>query len=368
MNVLNPIWAILGVAPFFALIEPSSGKISPELYDYMVQDVCLDDQDLVTADDPLICKKRRNIRVGEQLPYLLTDSDLSNNMTYQAMASFPVHGTDGTIKILYPKLNQGPFSSKFRMTGFSDSRDGYDLADISHTRFASFIRTSDGGCFDQIWSSTGQIDVPAKRAGGWLLFPYKTPPSQWGKSESERIRTYKVQLTKGKTACKNGSSLGVTFWTRPAGFKFQTGKTLTAITSSHFASHSLSKANNALERFHFTREYGFTRWEAWIPQKRCVKERGKLAVECFPERSSYPISLAGRCNAHNAGITGVSGLDRWGKQDWVRVDCRDLTNHIALEQPVTMMTGDMATTNGIRDIDMPKTIRAISNQVESPDG
>jgi hypothetical protein len=354
MNILSPSWAILAMAPFFALIEPPTSKISPELYDYMVQDVCLDDQNRVTAGDPLTCDKHRNIAIGEQLPYILTDTDLSNNMTYQAMASFPVYGTDGTIKILYPKLNQGPFSSDFRMTGFSDSRDGYDLADISNTRFASFIRTSDGGCFDQIWSSTGKIDTPAKRAGGWLLFPYKNPPSQWAESESERVRTYKVQLTKGKTGCNNGSSRGVTFWSRPTAFKFQTGKTLNAITSSHFASHNLSSANNALERFRFTREYGFTRWEAWIPQRRCLKERGELAPECFPGKSGYPISLSGRCNAHNAGVTGVSGLDRWGKQDWVRVDCRDLTNHIALKEPIRMMTENMATTNGIRDIDMPK--------------
>lgn len=341
---------------FFAVsAAPAPGKISEELYDYLVQDVCLGNQGHITAKDPLTCTSRRNIALGEPSPYLLTDTDYSNKMTYQAMNSIPVRGTDGTIRILYPKLNQGPFGKDFRMTKYIQSSDGYDLADISNSKFVSFIRTSDGGCFDQIWSRTGRRSTVRERAGGWALFPFATPPSQWAPSQSTIIKTHKIQLTKGQPGCKNGSSRGITFWSKPAPAIFNTGKSVTTITSSHFANANLSLTNNALERFYFSREYGFTRWEAWIPQKRCISERKQDPAICFPGRADYPPSIDGRCNRNNKGVTGISGLDRWGNQDWIRVDCRDMTNHIALDQPTRLLTADMANTNGISDIDMRAT-------------
>jgi hypothetical protein len=355
MHIIKPVIAAAASISIVAPAAPVGKRISPELYDYLVQDVCIDDAGSITAEDPITCAKRRDIMLGEKSPYLLTDTDTSNNATYQAMNSVPVRGTDGSIRILYPKLNQGPFDKSFRMTRFTESVDGYDLADISNSDFVSMIRTSDGGCFDQIWSRTGKHQTVAQRAGGWALFPLATPPGQWLPSQSEIIRTHKVQLTSGLGHCKNGSSRGITYWTRAAPFVFNTGKTVSAITSSHFANARLSRVNNALERFYFSREYGFTRWEAWVPQQRCVKERGKTAAICFPGRADYPPSLHGRCNQNNKGSTGIAGLNRWGNQNWVRVDCRDLTNHIALDTPTRLMTRDMANTNGVRDIDTAAT-------------
>ncbi len=354
-NTLTPGRTALAGVLLVALsgsAEPGNSRISPELYDYLVQDVCLDDAGAVTSADPLTCEKRRNIALGEKSPYLLTDTDYARNMTFQAMNSLPVRGTDGTIRILYPKLNQGPFKTSFRMTGFVEAQDGYDLADISNSNFVSFIRTSDGGCFDQIWSRTGKRDTAAQRAGGWALFPLGSPPSQWAASQSAIIKTHKVQMTKGRKGCKNGSSRGITYWTHPAPAMFNTGKTVTAITSSHFANADLGRLDNALERFFFSREYGFTRWEAWVPQRRCVKDHGKTAAFCFPGRADEQRYLSARCNRNNAGNTGVPALNRWGNQNWVRIDCRDMTNHIALDEPQRLMTDAMANSNGVKDIEM----------------
>ncbi len=341
---------------------PQNSRISDELYDYLVQDVCLDKTGAVTSADPLTCTKRRNIAIGEKSPYLLTDTDYARNLTFQAMNSLPVRGTDGEVRILYPKLNQGPFDRNFRMTRFDEAEDGYDLADISHSRFVSFIRTSDGGCFDQIWSRTGMRDTVAQRAGGWALFPFGAPPSRWAASQSEIIETHKLQMTSDRPGCSNGSARGITFWTRPAPAVFNTGKTVTTITSSHFASADLTHQNNALERFFFSRAYGFTRWEAWVPQSRCLQDHGNTAAFCVPGRASDPRYLAGRCNRNNVGNTGVSGLNRWGNQNWVRVDCRDLTNHIALDVPQRLVDGAMANTNGVEDID----VRATSTDPGAP--
>lgn len=355
MHIIKLLIAASASASMIAPAGPATGRISPELYDYLVQDVCLDAEGRMTADDPLTCPRRRDIALGEKSPYLLTDTDHSNNATYQAMNSIPVRGADGAIRILYPKLNQGPFDKDFRMTRFVDSTDGYDLADISHSGFVSMIRTSDGGCFDQIWSRTGKPRNVAQRAGGWALFPFTPPPRQWARSNSANIQTHKVQLTPGLRDCKDGSSRGITYWTRAAPFVFNTGKTINAITSSHFANARLSRVNNALERFYFSREYGFTRWEAWVPQRRCFNERGDTAAICRPGDADYPPSLAGRCNRNTTGNSGIAGLNRWGGQNWVRVDCRDLTNHIALDQPVRLLTPAMANSNGVRDIDFAGT-------------
>ncbi len=47
--------------------------VASDTYDFLVQDVCLDDADRVLPDDPAACKKRRNLRIGESLPYVKID-------------------------------------------------------------------------------------------------------------------------------------------------------------------------------------------------------------------------------------------------------------------------------------------------------
>jgi len=56
----------------------------------------------------------------------------------------------------------------------------------------------------------------------------------------------------------SGSTRGV--WNPPALTTFEHApKPLFAIVTYHFAAKDLSQTNNALERYYFTREYGFTR-------------------------------------------------------------------------------------------------------------
>src|SRR6478672_7695739 len=45
------------------------------LIDYLVQDVCEDSAERAVAKDPASCPDRRDIRVGERTPYILTDYD-----------------------------------------------------------------------------------------------------------------------------------------------------------------------------------------------------------------------------------------------------------------------------------------------------
>lgn len=357
ITTLSANYAKSPTTPFSDRCAASSGcgvntaavaQSSSELYDYLVQDVCVDSSNNVISGDPLSCSVHRNINIGEPSPYIVTDFDKSNNnMTYSATNSIPVQGADGNTKVLISKSLAQNFNPGFAFS-FQEYRDGYDLIDISNSSYASYVRTSDGGCYDQIWSRTGSAANMASRAGGWILFPYANAPSAWPSSSSVNVKTYHVQLTPNRPGCTNGSSTGVTYWNNPNPFRFETNKVMTAIRSVHFASTQLGQSNNAMEKYYYTKEYGYTRWEAWIPQSRCFSERGSSAAACHPESSSYPLN--GRCSVLNTNSSPYPGLDTFGNQNWVMVDCRDQTNYISLSNPQIMLDDQMAQINGIVDI------------------
>lgn len=325
-------------------------QITAELYDYDVQDVCVNSANVATTEDPAYCSNRRNIELGEKSPYIVTDFLQSNeNITYQAGNSIPVLGMNGDTLVMTYKSLQGNFNSGYQFS-WVEGRDGFDLMNITDSSFTSFVRTFDPGCFDQIWSSNGQTYSMAIRAGGWINFPYYAPPSSWPATSNTELRTYHVQLTPSSgPPCTNGNALGRTFWNSPAPYRFETNKVLWAIRSDHFASSNLAAARNALERYYFTKEYGYTRWEAWMPQQQCFQERGQDNPICHPEWDSNVVTQ--RCKIMNVSATGVPGIDRWGNQNWVRVDCRDTTKFIALNTPQIMLAPQMANANGFNDID-----------------
>lgn len=323
----------------------------PQLLDYLIQDVCVNNSDQPIAGDPASCVTHRDVKIGEKIPYLVTDFDKNNgNSTYFSFSSFPVLGMDGTVKIMTSKSGQGNFDSNYYFS-FIPSRDGYDLADTTNSDFVSFIRTSDGGCYDQIWSHNGSAATMADRAGGWILFPFSGTPATWAQPSSAFVTTYHVQITPGISGCGNGNSAGVTYWNSPANYQFETGKVLSAIRSDHFASSALGSTNNALERYYYTREYGMTRWEAWIPLSRCNSTYGANSPRCTSwDAANY--ELQGRCSVMNVSSTGVPGLDMWGGQYWVRTDCRDETNYIPLNTPQLMLDNTMGQNDGYVDIDL----------------
>ncbi|MGE3680736.1 MAG: hypothetical protein AB7G93_03345 [Bdellovibrionales bacterium] len=311
------------------------------LLDFLISDVCVDAFDHPIDGDPAYCSRRRNLRIGEKIPYLVTDFDTRNNyITYSAMASMPVPGADGRLKVMAVKNLQTNFNSSFAFS-FVPSRDGFDLVDVFSSSYVSFIRTSDGGCYDQAWSSDGSFQ---NRSGGWILFPAYDPFAFPG-STSVNMTTHNISLS---GVCSGGHSQGTTYWNYPYYYTFETGKTLAAVKSYHFASSNLSSSGNALEMYYFTREYGFTRWEAWVPQSRCYSAYGSGDPRCNPTSSNN--FLSGRCWSLNVSATGNPAMDTWGGQTWVRVDCRDHTNYISLYTPSPMLDTAMAQNNGVVDI------------------
>ncbi len=303
--------------------------------DFLITDVCVDNNDSIVNGDPATCSRHRNVRIGERLPFLLTDMDKAvSNVRYQALSSVPIVGKDGTLKVLVTKHFQPQLSEDFKFSYSYDKRiTGYDLIDPNGST-ASFIRTSDGGCFDQIISTSSLL-----RRNGWILFGRDLK----GGSLNHNIRIDRIDPERPSNCQTSQDTSANTrdVWNPPVSFTFESGKTLGTIVSYHYAHKDFTRTANALERFFFTKEYGFTRWEAWIPLSRCLSENGDTAI-CHPEWSTN--ILKGRC-------TPTGGTDTWGNQTWIRVDCRDSTFHVNLKRPTIPVDLMMANTNGVLDLD-----------------
>lgn len=321
--------------------------------DYLVQDVCLDVQGQPIEGDPATCARRRDLRVGEPQRYILTDLDRASGTTFQAASSVPVREADGHLMVAVIKNLEGSFTPDYRFT-FSPLRDAFDLIDISHSGYASIVRTFDGGCFDQIFSRNGSRRTLEDRAGGWVLFPVGSVPDMWPAKSSLNLTTWRMQLTPGKAACADNQGAGVTSWEKPTLYTFETGKKLMAIRSDHFAAANLSQAENSFERNYFTTNYGLTRWEAWQTLAYCRKTLGKLNPGCRPADPANP--WHSRCTLLKESMTGLAGVAHIGGQTWVRVACRDQTNYISLRRPQLFFSPELGQGFNVADIDPARTV------------
>jgi hypothetical protein len=304
---------------------------------YAIQDVCVDSQDRVIAGDPATCALKRDVRIGEKIPYILTDYDFVWGVNYQAVSSFPVVGADNTVKVMVSKNNKTRHDFNF-VFDYQEARDGYDLIDLSGSILA-FIRTSDGGCFDQKISMNRTV-----RNQGWQIFPQNmSSGSNVHNTTIERLTPYRPANC---AAISSGTAYDV--WNAPVPVAFESGKVLTAQVNYHFAAQNLSAVENALERYYFTKEYGFTKWEAWIPKARCFRDKGAGNPECEPKTNPNHF-MRGRCNP-------ATSEDIWGGQVWVRLDCRDTTFYQAIATPAIQLSPLMGTMNGLIDVNFSATM------------
>jgi hypothetical protein len=272
-----------------------------DLTDFLVQNVCVDESgdpapgDPAPGDpapgDPAACPHARDVKAGEDPPYRLTDYDRANGARYQTITSKPASGD----RVLVTK-------------DMGQSGYGYDLIERDGD-FVSITRTSDPGCGEQVVSGAGNGD-------GWILSP-TTRPDRPG-----HVR-HAMRLTRAAPPpqCHDSAPVSIVpdrtinaVWHPPELFRFESGKSLLALKTEHHAHFDLSRPDNAIEVIYFTREYGFSRWEAWVPEARCIREGGESI--CQPGAPDNV--LRGRCRPDSARRLR-------GGQIWVRIDCRDTT-------------------------------------------
>jgi hypothetical protein len=229
--------------------------------------------------------------------------------------------------------------------------DGFDLMEIRDD-FYSFIRTSDGGCYDQIFRGTSK-----SREDAWILFKSDVLDKKHGELLSdmylERVDFPNTNLNCAQYAEAVGENGIKTYWDYRQTIAYQSGKNMQSIESLHFAHKDLSRTENALERFFFTREYGFTRWEAWVPRKKCDSmfpddsnpdATLRNSSRCRPTSNTH--MLNGRCD-HNIRLRS----NVWGNQEWVMIDCRDSTFYKEVKAPYYPINDQMAVTK-VKDVDL----------------
>ena len=324
----------------------------PAFLDYLIQDVCVDGEQRVVNGDPAVCATHRNVELGEKIPFVVTDFDHASQISLSAVSSVPVRSKDGAIMVLVSKGLEGRYTPDYKFS-FSRERDAFDLIDISNSQYASIVRTFDGGCFDQIFSRNGKAAGMANRAGGWILFPRSSSAAELPENGSVRLKTYRMQVSPGLPQCANNEATGMSFWAKPARYTFETGKTLSALRTEHFAAADLTDPVNSFERFYFTREYGMTRWESWWTVAHCHATLGRESPRCGQTPGN---PLRTRCDKLKLPSNQTSGLEQWGGQGWVRMDCRDTTRYVPLAQPQLPLSPEMGRGDGLIDIDYAATV------------
>lgn len=377
-GVLSPVpsWASTTSAVINSMLKQN---LYTEYLDFVLQDVCVDANDRPIAGDPAVCPNHRNVRIGESLPYIRTDfgqfaaytdggppADPAYNFfvgyvhhpqtgvlkqkwvkagnRHQSVTSYPVSSQDGKMLVMVAKsMRSGATAFNNFTFGHVHLTDGFDLLE-TEGGYISGVRTSDGQCGDQIITAhSGQ------RQDGWISFPTVGLASGASGAVTHYTQIQRFALPVGCpfSALIDNPTISYASWVRTqAKVTFQSGKQLDAIQSYHFADANLGSTNNALEKFFFTKEYGFTRWESWIPRDRCYATYFNL-INSGAHQSRIDEQYI-TCNDPDAMLKyrcDGGGVTTMGGQTWIRNDCRDSTNYSALGTPMVPLVTGMADTD-----------------------
>lgn len=318
---------------------------------YLVQEVCIAQTGAVLSIDPYFCPKNdtlRQLRIGEPLPYhkhyqfehhdtMSSQQGEDGDRDFKLHDSYPVRALNGTV------LSIDPF-------GLEPDRNnaslyGYDVYRIDDG-WASVEETRDHGGFGITWFGSN-----CKPYNGWVFFPLadltpsgikagqvKKPISgvywekdgePWPGNCLSIAQASPAQSTSGEAHCHPGASCPSKSYEEPltswefipkypfAGIGKNPVKRLDTIRSIHgFMDDSDFLTHGDLEVFYFTRLYGSTRWEDWIPLQE---------VEANPLYKRKAEQVSNYC--HGTGDVVYHGVK------FVVVSCRDWSEVSVLSKP-----------------------------------
>lgn len=293
------IWSLLAI---LFLCGPGAGMAqaqdSTDL-PYMVQQVCVDQTGAVLAIDPYLCPKNdtlRPLQVGELLPYhkhnqvephspVSAKEGEDKDSDYELHDSYPVRAPNGKV------LSINPFG--FEPDRFSARLDGYDIYRVDEG-WTSVEGTRDAGGFGITW-----FGADCKLYNGWVFFPlsdltptglkagqvnmpisgvyYEKNGEHWPGNCVPAPKASPAKAASGEL-CHPGASCPSKDYETPlttweflpnypfAGIGRNPVKRLDAIRSIHgFLEGPEFLERGDLEVFYFTKLYGSTRWEDWMP-------------------------------------------------------------------------------------------------------
>lgn len=276
---------------------------------YMVQEVCVDKAGAVQRIDPYFCPKGdtlRPLQIGEPLPYHKHNQVEPHDPTapeqgddkdgdFEQHDSYPVRALNGTV------LSIDPFD--FEPDRFRAPLDGYDVYRVDDG-WTSVEETRDSGGFSITWYGEG-----CKLYNGWVFFPladltksgikaghanmpisgvyWEKDGEHWPGNCPAASPAPVAKSTSGEL-CHPGAGCPSKDYETPlttweflpkypfAGIGKNPVKRLDAIRSVHgFIDGPEFLAHGDLEVFYFTKLYGSTRWEDWMPESE-VKANPRL--------------------------------------------------------------------------------------------
>jgi hypothetical protein len=173
---------------------------------------------------------------------------------------------------------------------FEDFQDGFDVTELNGA-FTSYSATKDGNN-DNYWSGSG-----CSLNDGWILFPWNIVRGAPGNTAHE-ITLVPVREICSETHRNHASAAWHWLSEKVA---YTSNKRLETITSHHW-SHPDSRDSTSFELNYYTKEYGATRWEAW--------------VRCNGVEPCVAPAAANVCNGSTTQVINGFSWKRNGCRDW----------------------------------------------------
>lgn len=348
--------AVIGVPLMTA--APASAASSGAISDFMTMDVCTSPNGAIlpgVIPGSTACKAHRDIRPGEQPPYIIGNFPAPKAKYSVAPVS----------KVNVPVRKGGNTRiTSTTVRGGCDAQSGPADDDDPNSSGASIQWYDKGfgfimGSYSPVALSSFESDNCARNPGsserffrGWVIAPAQVP----GVGETG-YGAFPSKLHNGKPAaipgsCSSRYNRGLTTWTVD-NFTFKSDRNLLSIISGHFARSS--KEQNApgeamqLEQTYWTREFGLSRWEKWAREdwvhprwKKTALELGQKLVSAG--RCSRPALKAANYSENmqvsallpdNAAYSRVITDPQTGeKHTWYMTLCEDYTNAVPAAQTV----------------------------------
>lgn len=297
---------------------------SNDITDFLVQDVCVDANDVALPLDPTTCEshglKSRNLKIGEDLPYSKFTRVIRKEklIPVSMQDSYPFWADSG-VRIMRTMNGAGTMKA----TRDFEVGDGYDILE-GDTEFTSIIGTRDPVTTDAnfVWFGEG-----CKKDDSWGLFPNNILETlKMGETSSHIFKLI------GGTKCdpNGGFNESFTYYGRVM-MRYTNNKVLETLKAYHF-SHNNPSINQALEVFYHTRAYGFTRWEAWKTKEECVRVMREVYGKPDPEAACTPEAIDLRAQEGQT-CNGPSQRELFGVK-YYRTACSDNSHLMFDKKPV----------------------------------
>jgi hypothetical protein len=353
--------ALLLPSPIAAASPPAEIDSKFNILDYMIMDVCLDDQGAVIvgmSPADKACVSHRDIKEGDPIPYHLVGVGPATPCGQRVVLRDNVPWTHGDVTRVVGAVSiqkdscdkESPLIPAYYSVRWTDSQYAFIMG--------TWSRGPDGGkisggatpaCADHPESSIRYFR-------NWVLSQTSSIANgDVGHAVFTKKGAFQGLARPGTPCPADYPARYLALWSR-GDFTFSSGQRLNAIVS-----HPYSQANETgtspgngrqMERTYWTREFGQSRWENWKREDFVNKHVGKSAQELADDFfvngvCSRPFEIAGNVTdgmnispveEHN-GIYSqvVTDIKNGEHHRWIMVGCQDTTAAV----PALSPKGDM---------------------------